>query len=52
MMLVMSITVNAGKQMSLKASLVHSRIDYANSLVHGPTNINKLYNVYKTQLLE
>jgi len=38
---------------SVAASLVQSRIDYANSLIHGSINIiKKLYNVYKTQLLK
>ena len=30
------------------ASLVHSRIDYANSLVHGSTNIKKLQRLQNT----
>ena len=32
----------------LTASLVHSRIDYANSLVHGSTNIKKLQRLQNT----
>jgi len=31
---------------TVSASLIHIRIDYANSLIHGSTNIKK-YNVCK-----
>ena len=30
---------------TVAASLVHKRIDYANSLIHGSTNIKKLHRV-------
>jgi len=35
---------------TLATSLIHTRINYANSLIHGPTNIKK-YSVHKPQLL-
>ena len=30
---------------TVAASLIHTRIDYANSLIHGSTNIKKLQRV-------
>jgi len=34
---------------TVAASLIHTRIDYANSLIHGSTNIKKLQRVQTSQ---